>query len=335
MRSFANTHFLKLCIAAISLCTSANSFADRALPGLGIKTQAIQSPIKEETFQTLIIDEALKQLGYEVQPIKQLEYRQGYDAIANGEATYSTTNWYPLQDKMYEGAGGNKVFYRKGHLIKGAAQGYLIDKKTAEKYQIDNISDLKDPEVAKLFDMNGDDKADLVGCQKGWSCADVINHQLEKYGLTDAIDHIQGQYADLIPATIKRFKQGLPVVYYTWTPYWVSGSLVPTKDVIWLEVPYSAHPNNINTTLVNGKNYGFKINSERIIANKKFAKDNPAAAKLFAVAAIPINDVSAENSLVAQGEDTPADIDSHAQQWIKDNQSLFNKWLERALKAAK
>ncbi len=47
---------------------------------------------------------------------------------------------------MYEAAGGDKKFYREGVFVNGAAQGYLIDKKTADQYKITNIAQLKDPE---------------------------------------------------------------------------------------------------------------------------------------------------------------------------------------------
>lgn len=59
-------------------------------------------------------------------------------------------------------AGGDKKFYREGVFVNGAAQGYLIDKKTADQYKITNIAQLKDPKIAKLFDTNGDGKADLT-----------------------------------------------------------------------------------------------------------------------------------------------------------------------------
>ena len=36
-------------------------------------------------------------------------------------------------------------------VVTGAAQGYLIDRKTAEKYHITNIAQLKDQKLAKLF----------------------------------------------------------------------------------------------------------------------------------------------------------------------------------------
>ncbi|MFE8071004.1 glycine betaine/L-proline ABC transporter substrate-binding protein ProX [Marinobacteraceae bacterium S3BR75-40.1] len=314
---------------------SAAVFADDMKPGEGVEVQAIQSPIAEETFQTMLVNEALRELGYDVKPIQEVDYSAGYTSIASGDATYLAVNWYPLHEQMYNNAGGDDVFYRKGHYISGAAQGYLIDKKTADKYGIDNIGDLKDPEIAKIFDTDGDGKADLTGCQAGWGCEAVIEYQLDEFGLRDTVEHNQGTYAAIISDTITRYKKGEPILYYTWTPYWVSGILVPGKDVTWLEVPYSANPNGSDTELPNGKNYGFEINSERIVANKEWAEKHPSAAKLFEVMKLSVNDVSAENMLIREGEDSQKDIMNHTRAWIDNHQDTFNSWLEEARAAAK
>ncbi|TXR51406.1 glycine betaine/L-proline ABC transporter substrate-binding protein ProX [Reinekea thalattae] len=323
-------------ILAVAAATSLslNAIADD-MPGKGVEVTPVQSAIAEESFQTIVINKALEQLGYDVQDIKEVDYSAGYTSIANGDATYMAVNWYPLHNGMFESAGGDEVFYRKGAYIEGAAQGYLIDKKTADKYGITNINDLQDPKIAALFDTNGDGKADLTGCQAGWGCEGVIEHQLDAFELRDNINHNQGQYAAIISDTIVRYNEGQPIFYYTWTPYWVSGKLVPGKDVVWLEVPFSANPNGTDTTLPNGKNYGFEINQERILANKEFAMENPAAAKLFEVAKLPINHVSAENMLIANGEDSQQQIEAHAENWIKANQATFDSWIEQALAAAK
>ncbi len=126
----------------------------------------------------------------------------------------------------------------KGVYSDNAAQGYLIDKKTAEAHNITNIAQLQDPKIAKLFDADGDGKADLTGCNPGWGCEAMIEHHLDAYKLRDTVTHQQGTYSALIADTITRYKSGKPMLYYTWTPYWVSNELKPGKDVVWLEVPF-------------------------------------------------------------------------------------------------
>jgi glycine betaine/proline transport system substrate-binding protein len=325
----------KIAISTLAALTLSGTVLANDTPGQGVSVQPVQSPIAEETFQTMILNKALIELGYEVKPIQEVDYSVGYTAIANGDATFMATNWDPLHNSMYANGGGDDKFYRAGEYIKGAAQGYLIDKKTADKYNITSISDFTKPEIAKLFDTNDDGTADLTGCQAGWGCEGVIEHQLDAFKLRDAVHHNQGQYAAIMADTISRYNAGKPIFYYTWTPYWVSGLLVPGSDVVWLEVPFSANPNDADTELPNGKNYGFQINSERVVANKEFAEQNPAAAKLFELAKLSINDVSAENSMIADGEDSQKDIARHADQWIAAHRTQVDTWLDAARNAVK
>ncbi|MBI6548387.1 glycine betaine/L-proline ABC transporter substrate-binding protein ProX [Xenorhabdus lircayensis] len=306
------------------------------LPGKGISVLPLQSTISEETFQTLIVCKALEKLGYDVKPIKEVDYNVAYTSIASGDATFMAVNWEPLHDAQYKAAGGDEIFYRKGKYVEGAVQGYLIDKKTAEKYQITNIAQLKDPKLAKLFDSNGDGKADLTGCNPGWGCEKAINHQLKSYGLKNTVEHNQGNYAAMMADTIARYQEGKPIFYYTWTPYWVSDVLKPGKDVIWLQVSFSTlgDDETIDTQLSNGHNYGFPPNTMHIVANKTWAEKNPAAATLFAVMRLPVDDINAQNQLMHNAKISEADIERHAEGWIKAHQKTVDSWLRTARKAA-
>ncbi|TCL04400.1 glycine betaine/L-proline ABC transporter substrate-binding protein ProX [Sodalis ligni] len=305
-------------------------------PGKGIEVQPLQSTLTEETFQTLLVDKALGKLGYDIKPIREVDYNVAYTSIAAGDATFMAVNWDPLHADQYQAAGGGDKFYRQGQYVQGAAQGYLIDKKTADKYHILSIDQLKDPKLAALFDANGDGKADLAGCTPGWGCEAVINHQIKAYGLGDTVEHNQGNYAAIIADTIARFKEGKPILYYTWTPYWVSDVLVPGRDVVWLQVPFSSLPGpqkTLSTKLPNGADYGFPVNSMRIVANKQWAQANPAAAKLFAIMKLPIADVNAQNLRMHEGQASSADIERHANGWIAAHQELFDSWISTAAAA--
>lgn len=308
------------------------------LPGEGVEVQPLKSSIAEETFQTLLVMRGLERLGYDVQPIKEIEYAAGHIAIANGDATFLADHWDPLHIDFYNKAGGEEKLFRKGIYAPRGLQGYLIDKKTADAHSITNLGQLQDPKVAKLFDADGDGKADLTGCTPGWGCEKVIEHHLDAYDLRDTITHNQGSYSAIIADTIARYRQGEPIFYYTWTPYWVSGVLVPNKDVIWLQVPFSALPGerkDVDTSLSDGSNYGFQANNQRIVANREFAEANPAAAKLFEIMRISSNDISAQNLRMRDGEDSAKDIERHADAWIRANQAKFDAWIAEAMVAAR
>jgi glycine betaine/proline transport system substrate-binding protein len=127
------------------------------------------------------------------------------------------------------------------------------------------------------------------------------------------------------------------VLFYAWTPYWLSNVLRANQEVVWLEVPFSAMPGvqaNIDTQQANGKNYGFPLNSEYIVANKIFVANNPAAAKLFEIMSLPINDVSRQNQLMHDGQNRQQDVERHTDAWIKAHQKTFDGWVAQALAAA-
>jgi glycine betaine/proline transport system substrate-binding protein len=310
--------------------------ADANLPGKGVTVQPGQDNVDGENFQTIIVMKALKELGYDVKDVQNAKYPALHISIADGGVTFMADHWNPLHQAFFEKAGGDEKLSRTGAYIEGCAQGYLIDKKTAEKYNITNVGQLQDPEIAKLFDANDDGKADLAGCVPGWGCERVIEHHMGAYKLKDTVTHNQGEYSAIIAETITRYKEGKPVLYYTWTPYWVSGVLVPGKDVVWLEVPHSAHPNGVDTKLPNGKNYGFEVNTQMVVANKEFVKNNPAAAKLFEVIKVSVNDVSAQNlKMKEKGEGGWEAAERHADAWIAANRDKFDGWLNAAREAAK
>ncbi|NCD13434.1 MAG: proline/glycine betaine ABC transporter substrate-binding protein ProX, partial [Epsilonproteobacteria bacterium] len=70
------------------------------------------------------------------------------------------------------------------------------------------------------------------------------------------------------------------------------------------------------------------------VANADVAKHNRAAAKLFEIMKLNMNDISAQNMLISKGEKSEEAIASHAKAWIKAHQKTFDGWIETAKKAA-
>ena len=304
----------------------------------GAKVTAVKTAIAEEGFQMQVVAEVLKKMGHTVEVTNDVDYAIAFQTIANNaqsdDVYFMAAHWDPLQKNMIEGAGGEEKLTKFSSFIDNCAQGYLIDKKTADKYNIKYINDLDKPEIAKLFDSNGNGKADLAGCSGGWGCFKVIEHQLDAFGLRDNIDHNQGSYAAMIADMMARHKIGKPILYYTWTPYWISGKLVPGKDVVFLQVTHSEHPNGISTKLSNGSDYGFAVNSQKIVANKSVTTKHKDIAKLFDIMKLSVNDVSGQNMLMTNGQNKPKDIQMHVNKWMENNKAQVDAWIKEA-KAAK
>jgi len=306
-------------------------------PGDGVTVKPLVGPLQEELFQTLLVSRGLEALGYTVEPPVPMGYAEAHAALGRGEGTFLACHWDPLHSAHFEAAGGTRVLARSGIFVAEAVQGYLIDARTAREHRIKTIDQLKDPALRRLFDTDGDGKADLVGCEPGWSCEAVIDHQLEAYGLTAHITHHKSDYNARIAGVVRRKRAGRRVLYYGWTPHWVSARLRPGADVVWLEVPFSALPGDragVDTTLVTGHNFGFQLNQQRIVAGRDWVSVHTAAGRLFEVMTVPIEDISAQNLRLQRGEKRPEDINRHVDAWIAGNRARFDSWLVKARAAS-
>lgn len=325
------------CVSAIALTVLsfyANASADK--PGNGESITPIFPTIAEERFRGEIALEGLRELGYKINKPKETEYAVMIMAIANGDADFTVHLWDKVHDSFYQKAGGDRDLIKAGDVMPGVVQGYLIDKKTADAYNIKYLTDLKKPEIAKLFDVDGDGKADLTGCNPGWGCELAIDHHLKAYGLEKSINNNRGSYFALMADTIARYKQGQSILYYTWVPQWISSTLVVDKDVVWLEVPYTDLPdgNNKVDTSYHGKNLGFAVDKVEAVLNRDFAKKNPAATKFLSLLQISSDDESAQNLKMHNGENKPADITRHANEWVASHRQQFDTWLQAARASA-
>lgn len=295
-------------------------------------------------FQAEVYRLLLQQLGYAVEGPLTMGNAEFYDAVAVGDVDLWANGWFPLHDAHI--APGAPIEVVGTAVDDGALQGYFIDASTASAHGIDDLGDLADPSVAALFDRDDDGRADLVGCNVGWSCAQTIDHHLDAYGLTDTVEHIQGDYSPLITETIARHRAGQPVLYFSWTPNWTVGELVPGTDVVWLETPFPSLPDDqaaaIDRTFVAGLpgcandpcQTGWPPNDIRAVANSDFLKANPAIRRLLEEIVIPLEDISAQNArMITEGGD-PADIRRHAEDWVQSNLATVREWIRAADPAA-
>ena len=56
----------------------------------------------------------------------------------------------------------------------------------------------------------------------------------------------------------------------------------------------------------------------------RVGRENPSARKLFEVAELDINEISAQNKKMREGEDSIDDIERHVDEWISENEETFD-----------
>ncbi len=318
-----------------------------SLPGEGVAVTMGRATWDTGWFQAAIYATLLEELGYDVQEPQTLDNQVFYLSASRGEVDFWVNSWLPNHDIYVNNedfAGTIEVVGNQ--LASGALQGYLIDKATADELGITSLADFAKPDVAARFDTDDDGRADLTGCNPGWACEQIINFHIEEYGLADSVTQVQGEYSALMADTIARFERNEPIFFYTWTPNWTIAELVPGEDVVWVTVPYSALPEDLGAgqdTVAEGVEgcagdpceMGFPPNDIRVTANSEFLANNPAAARLLEVVSIPLQDIAAQNVLMTiEGENTEADIERHAAEWLEANRDLADSWLAEARTAA-
>lgn len=296
-------------------------------------------------FQAEVYRQLLRELGYAVERPHTFDNEAFYQAAAAGEVDFWVNGWFPLHDIFLTENVTPRVEIVGTQVQGGALQGYLIDKASAEALDITTLADFSRADVVEHFDRDGNGRSDLIGCNVGWGCEQVIEHHLDSYELRPHVEHIQGDYGPLMVNLVEQYLADEPVFFYTWTPNWTIGELVPGEDVVWIGVPFPALPasqaaNEAQTTVDNVTGctaipcpLGFPPNDIRTVANRDFLQANPAIRALLEVVVIPLDDISAQNALLIEGGDEQADIERHAADWIAANRGVVAGWLETAVSA--
>ncbi len=289
-----------------------------------------------DLFISEIYRQMVAELGYSMAKPIVLSGPTPYPAVAQGDTDFFVNAWFPLNSKPYETVKDDAVVVGEvAH--KGAIQGFMVDKKSAEKYHIKTLDDFKRPEVAKAFDRNGDGKPDMVGCQLGWSCEAKVNDLLTDLKLKSTFNLIKAKYVAAFAEMEAAYQAGDPILYYAWTPNWTSNELVAGKDVEWVSVPQrkgvdlpAAEKNDACTT--NPCRFGFAANTISAVANRKFIAKHPDIRKLLEEAHVPVADINKQNAEMHAGD---RNVKKQAAEWIKANRSEVDTWLSAARAARK
>ena len=102
-----------------------------------------------------------------------------------------------------------------------AEQGLYIPGYIQDQYNVRTPQDLAKPEIAKLFDLDGDGKGDYWPGDPGWESTQVEAVKAKTYGYDKLFSPLQVSDAIFKAqlATAMRKKQG--IAFYYWTPEWI------------------------------------------------------------------------------------------------------------------
>ncbi len=345
MRHCKTLFLFLLAFFCLALALPAVQAADDK-PGAGKTVQPARATWNTGFFQEALVRRGLVELGYEVEAPKDLQNPIFYQSVALGDVDYWANGWFPNHNSQLP-----KGFYDKadvvGYVVKaGGLQGYLVSKREADTFGIESLEDFKRDDVKQAFDANGDGKAELTACPPGWGCENVIAHHMEVYDLGDHVNPIKAAYEAGMASALGDYRSGKPVFFYTWAPNWTIFKLKPGEDVVWINVPeiipkesQKEAEDRMTVSGIEGAvsdpvQLGFVVSDIRVVANKTFLSENPAAKRFFEVFTLPLVDINEQNTRMNEGEKSQKDIERHVDEWIVKNSATWNGWLEEARKAA-
>jgi len=331
--------------SAVTILACADAGAQVTLPGAGKTVRPARPNWDSFWFGQKVVDMGMERLGYKVEKPATLTPPAIFTSIARGDLMYSVDTILPNHADLY--AKTEKEVMPVGPIMDpGTLQGYMIDKKTADRYNIRYLEDFADPKIAVLFDQDGDGRADMIGPSVDWtgSSAVALNH-IKTLGLGNRIRVVQGEYTTLAADAVGRYAAGKPIFLYTWYPNPTTMKLRPGKDLVWLELKkvslpgnqmekYKARP-NVEGCASNPCNLGWLPTVYYIAVNRAWAAENPAAMKFFSEFKMTLEDRAEQNIKMLNGENREEDIGRHAREWIAKHQAEFDAWIAAAIVAGK
>ena len=326
--------------------TPGPSEAVNLTPGQGIQVNMARPQWTSGYITAEIYRNLLQQLGYSVSDpaAAELHPRELYEQMAEGQFDFWANGRFPNHTPYFAQTDVSGLARPIGFQMRsGGLEGIVVDKATADAHGITRWDDIGDnPEIAALFDRDGDGKADIMGCNQGWACRTVINDTIAANGWQNTIEQVSEFHAEHFADSVFRVHDGEPFLQYLWSPSAFTALLVPGVNVIWLSMDNPLPSQSAAATLPVEQcpgqpcRTGLHAVDIRVVARNDFLEANPAAMRLFEMVAFSPLDISRLiNTYMGVGVSySEADIKAAAAAWIATNQATVDQWLAAARVAA-
>jgi len=255
------------------------------------------------------------EFGYTTE-IAELSTPAAWTAVAAGEADLFTDAWLPnqadLKEKYAATAISLGVIY--GTEKDPCIQTWFVPKWVSEQYGITSVTDLNDPEIAKMFDVDGDGIGDLLGCDAAWRCAAFNDELIADHKLDTLYEQKYGSEMMMEAAIVGRMKKDEPVLFYLWTPHPFFIKYPIGESVVILEE--ASAPFGLATVIK--------------IGNVDWIAENPKAAELVRQVEFTPADIGWAVGEINERGDDAATLEAIAREWMAEHQAEVDSWVKAA-----
>lgn len=193
--------------------------------------------------------------------------------------------------------------------------------------RVKHIDDLLNPEIAAMFDTDGNGKGEYWAGDPGWKSTKMWQVKFKSYGLSELWE------PSIIPdATFKgQLKAAIdkeaPILFYYWTPEWIHAAY----DLLKLEEP--AHTQGCQDKVdLDAEDWLEKseikcANAEALVYvaySKSLEERNPPVAKFLSQIKLDAAMVNGWILQIGRDELDPRDV---AEEWIAENKATVDQWI--------
>lgn len=208
-----------------------------------------------------------------------------------------------------------------------ARQGLCVTEHTRDAYGITSVTDLLDPEKARIFDTDGNGKGEVWIGAPEWTSTRIEKVRAKSYGYAETMDLLEAQEDVALVAIDAAMAVDKPLVFYCYEPHYT----FELHGVVFLdETPYDPR----KWTIVSPENDpDWLAKSDAAVAwppsflhidySRALADSHPEVAAFLEAIRLDVDTISAMTyALIVEGQDP----DEFATDWITTNKDRVARW---------
>lgn len=267
-------------------------------------------------------------LGLKVE-LKDGSNKTVFDAMDAGTMHVHPEAWLPNLDHLRRKYVIAKKSIKMHPSGATGTQGMCVTKGTAERTGIKGIKELRNPEMAKKFDTNGDGKGEVWIGADGWGSTPIEQVRARSYGydktMTLKIMEESAALADVDAAV----KEGRDIVFFCYTPHhmFAANDLVvleePAYDALkWVIVPPSDTPGWLEKS---SAAVAWDTAHLHVSYATALEETQPEAAAALSNVTLSTDTLTAMTYALAVEKQDPA---AFAAEWVEQNQAIVDSWFD-------
>ncbi len=252
-----------------------------------------------------------------------------FNAMDAGSMQVHPEAWLPNLDHLKRQFVDGKKSVRMSPNPAVGTQAMCVTKGTAERTGITELKELKNPDMAKNFDFDGDGTGDIWIGAEGWGSTQIEKIRARSYGYDTTMTLKIMEESAALDEVDQAVEQDKNIVFFCYTPHsmFAVNDLVILKEPAydakeWIIVQPSATPGWLQRS---SAGVAWDNASLHVSYATSLEADQPKAAAMLAKVSLTTEALSSMTYALAVDKQDPA---TFAKKWIEENSETVDSWFE-------